>query len=116
MVSLYRKSYPITNERTYVRYFRVLGIFYAIKLSVVYPLYYDVTRIATDVGSAKQFDGVINVCKKTLKVHGPLGFYRGYLMMLTGMAINYVFTPNFDPWKRFKSNVKAEGIGYGCVG
>ncbi|OMO65039.1 Mitochondrial carrier protein [Corchorus olitorius] len=59
---------------------------------------------------------LIDVCKKTLKVHGPLGLYRGYPMMLAGMTVNSVFTTNFDPWKRFESNVKVEGIGYGCVG
>ncbi|OMO49383.1 hypothetical protein CCACVL1_31044 [Corchorus capsularis] len=109
------RSYPIDSELLYLGFFGVRAISSAAGLSVVYPLYHAATRMAIDVQSGRQFDGFRDVCKKTLRMDGPLGLYRGYPMMLTGMAIASVFTTTFDPWKRFERDIKRESIGYGLL-
>ncbi|KAK1556665.1 hypothetical protein Q3G72_009770 [Acer saccharum] len=59
----------------------------AITLLLVHPLTYAQTRLATDIktdnqANKRQFDGLINVYRKTLKSDGIAGLYRGYNIAL----------------------------------
>jgi len=58
------------------------GISTFLTLSIVYSLAYARTRLATDVllnkDSSRQFSGVIDVYRKTIRSDGYLGLYRGF--------------------------------------
>ena len=68
------------------------GIAGAISLCFVYSLDYARTRLANDITSAKkgsvhQFNGLMDVYKKTLASDGVAGLYRGFVISCVGIVI-----------------------------
>ncbi|XP_042484129.1 ADP,ATP carrier protein 3, mitochondrial-like isoform X2 [Macadamia integrifolia] len=64
----------------------------ATSLVFVYPLDYARTRLANDAKAAKkggerQFNGLIDVYKKTLKSDGIVGLYRGFNISCVGIIV-----------------------------
>lgn len=64
----------------------------SVSLSIVYSLDYARTRLTNDIKSKKmnknkQFDGLIDVYKKTLASDGIAGLYRGFLISCIGIII-----------------------------
>lgn len=65
----------------------------AMSLCFVYSLDYARTRLANDAKSSKkgggerQFNGIIDVYKKTLKSDGPIGLYRGFVISCVGIIV-----------------------------
>ncbi|XVF87458.1 hypothetical protein PTKIN_Ptkin18bG0121800 [Pterospermum kingtungense] len=55
---------------------------------IPYPLVYAATRFANDIKTTKvgkrQFNGIVDVCIKTLKSDGIAGLYRGFQVDFTG--------------------------------
>ncbi|KAK3207147.1 hypothetical protein Dsin_021193 [Dipteronia sinensis] len=67
----------------------------AITLFLVYPLQYAQTRLATDIKTAnkinkRQFDGLIDVYRKTFKSDGIVGLYRGYNIALVESIVGSI--------------------------
>merc|ERR1712178_263881 len=64
------------------------GMAGAASLTIVYPLDYDRTRLASDVGSGKkQFDGLADCLKKTAaSSQGPLALYNGFGPSVAGIV------------------------------
>merc|ERR550514_1673968 len=60
----------------------------AAPLTIVYPLDYARTRLASDVGSGKkQFDGLMDCLKKTAgSAQGPLALYNGFGPSVAGIV------------------------------
>jgi solute carrier family 25 (adenine nucleotide translocator) protein 4/5/6/31 len=61
-------------------------------LLFVYSLDYARTRLANDAkstkgGGARQFNGLIDVYKKTLASDGIAGLYRGFLPSVVGIVV-----------------------------
>lgn len=61
-------------------------------LAFVYPLDYARTRLTNDLknakkGGNKEFNGLFDVFGKTLKVDGPVGLYRGFVISCVGIVI-----------------------------
>jgi len=68
------------------------GLAGAASLTVVYSLDYARTRLANDNKSAKkggerQFNGLLDVYRKTLKTDGVLGLYRGFNISVVGIIV-----------------------------
>lgn len=68
------------------------GIAGALSLCFVYSLDYARTRLANDTSSAKtgsvrQFNGLFDVYKKTLRTDGFIGLYRGFMISCVGIVI-----------------------------
>jgi len=71
------------------------GVAGAMSLCFVYSLDYARTRLANDTKSAKkaggaaerQYNGLIDVYKKTLKTDGIAGLYRGFVISCVGIII-----------------------------
>jgi solute carrier family 25 (adenine nucleotide translocator) protein 4/5/6/31 len=68
------------------------GLAGAASLSVVYSLDYARTRLANDGKSAKkggerQFNGLLDVYRKTLATDGIAGLYRGFVVSCVGIVI-----------------------------
>jgi len=64
----------------------------AMSLLFVYSLDYTRTRLANDAKSSKkggerQFNGMVDVYKKTLKSDGIVGLYRGFLISCVGIVV-----------------------------
>merc|ERR1712042_362059 len=64
----------------------------ALSLCFVYSLDYARTRLANDTKSSKkggerQFNGLIDVYKKTLKSDGIQGLYRGFVICCVGIIV-----------------------------
>jgi len=65
----------------------------ACSLTFVYSLDYARTRLANDAKSSKkgggdrQFNGLIDVYKKTLKTDGIAGLYRGFVISVVGIVV-----------------------------
>lgn len=64
----------------------------AVSLAFVYSLDYARTRLANDAKSAKkggerQFNGLVDVYRKTLKSDGVVGLYRGFFVSCVGIVI-----------------------------
>jgi len=62
----------------------------ATSLCFVYPLDYARTRLAADVGKSeteRQYKGLVDCIKQTLKSDGPLGLYRGFVVSVQGIII-----------------------------
>ncbi|KAK1557913.1 hypothetical protein Q3G72_034111 [Acer saccharum] len=67
----------------------------AITLFLIHPLQYAQTRLATDIKTAnkinkRQFDGLIDVYRKTLKSDGIAGLYRGYNIALVESVVGSI--------------------------
>lgn len=68
------------------------GLAGATSLLVVYPLDYARTRLANDNKSAKsggsrQFNGLVDVFKKTAASDGMVGLYRGFVVSCVGIVV-----------------------------
>lgn len=65
----------------------------ALSLAFVYSLDYARTRLANDAKSAKkgggdrQFNGMIDVYKKTIASDGVAGLYRGFVISCVGIIV-----------------------------
>jgi len=62
----------------------------ATSLCFVYPLDYARTRLGADVGKGaaeRQYNGLVDCIKKTLKSDGPIGLYRGFFVSVQGIII-----------------------------
>lgn len=64
----------------------------AVSLTFVYSLDYARTRLANDIQSAeknsiRQFNGLIDVYRKTLATDGILGLYRGFVISCVGIVV-----------------------------
>ncbi|EEZ99658.1 ADP,ATP carrier protein 1 [Tribolium castaneum] len=62
----------------------------ATSLCFVYPLDYARTRLGADVGKGKgerQYTGLLDCIKKTVKSDGPIGLYRGFVVSVQGIII-----------------------------
>lgn len=64
----------------------------ALSLCFVYSLDYARTRLANDAkagkkGGDRQFNGLIDVYKKTLKTDGFVGLYRGFMISCVGIIV-----------------------------
>ncbi|KAF9093701.1 hypothetical protein BGX23_002988 [Mortierella sp. AD031] len=58
-----------------------------LSLTIVYLLDYARTRLLTDPKGAPQFNGLIDVYKKTIASDGIAGLYRGFNISLAGIVI-----------------------------
>ena len=68
------------------------GLAGAISLTFVYSLDYARTRLTNDSknakhGGEKQFNGLVDVYKKTLKTDGVAGLYRGFVISCVGIVV-----------------------------
>merc|ERR1712187_39810 len=68
------------------------GMAGAMSLLFVYSLYYARTRLANDTKSSKkggerQFNGLVDVYKKTLASDGIAGLYRGFCISCVGIVV-----------------------------
>merc|ERR1712141_642773 len=66
------------------------GIAGSLSLTVVYSLDYARTRLANDAkgkGGERQFNGLVDVYKKTLASDGIGGLYRGFVISCVGIFI-----------------------------
>lgn len=69
------------------------GVAGAMSLCFVYSLDYARTRLANDAkaagkgGGERQFNGLIDVYKKTLKSDGFIGLYRGFVISCVGIVV-----------------------------
>lgn len=68
------------------------GVAGATSLTFVYSLDYARTRLASDAKAAKkggerQFNGLIDVYKKTIKADGVVGLYRGFNVSVVGIIV-----------------------------
>lgn len=62
----------------------------ATSLCFVYPLDYARTRLGADVGKGaadRQYNGLVDCIKKTLKTDGVVGLYRGFSVSVQGIII-----------------------------
>lgn len=64
----------------------------AMSLCFVYSLDYARTRLANDAkggkkGGERQFNGLVDVYKKTLKSDGFVGLYRGFVISCVGIVV-----------------------------
>ena len=64
----------------------------ALSLCFVYSLDYARTRLANDAkagakGTTRQFDGLIDVYRKTFKSDGFAGLYRGFMISCVGIVV-----------------------------
>merc|ERR1712154_486297 len=82
----------------------------AASLTIVYPLDYARTRLASDVGSGKQqFNGLIDCLTKTVKSSGVGGLYNGVGVSVVGI-IPYrgVYFGLFDTLSGYNPYQKSE--------
>merc|ERR1712178_322269 len=85
--------FPKCNPKTeFWKFFAVQlasgGLAGAASLTIVYPLDYARTRLASDVGAGKkQFDGLLDCLKKTASSsQGPLALYNGFGPSVAGIV------------------------------
>merc|ERR1712110_1391169 len=88
-----KAAFPKYNKKTdFWKFFGVQlasgGFAGACSLTIVYPLDYARTRLASDVGSGKkQFDGLADCLKKTAaSAQGPLALYNGFGPSVAGIV------------------------------
>merc|ERR1711977_627950 len=88
-----KAMFPKFNSKTdFWKFFAVQlasgGLAGAASLTIVYPLDYARTRLASDVGSGKkQFEGLVDCLKKTAgSAQGPLALYNGFGPSVAGIV------------------------------
>eukprot|EP00992_Anisonema_acinus_P014546 TRINITY_DN9340_c0_g1_i7.p1 TRINITY_DN9340_c0_g1~~TRINITY_DN9340_c0_g1_i7.p1 ORF type:complete len:205 (+),score=53.20 TRINITY_DN9340_c0_g1_i7:105-719(+) len=99
--------FPKANKNTeFVKFFTINlisgGMAGAGSLLVVYPLDYARTRLASDVGETRQFKGLTDCLKQTVKAGGVRGLYNGLGVSIVGI-IPYrgVYFGLFDTFSGF---------------
>mmetsp|Transcript_28260 Transcript_28260/g.60224 ORF Transcript_28260/g.60224 Transcript_28260/m.60224 type:complete len:302 (+) Transcript_28260:70-975(+) len=98
------------------------GLAGAGSLCIVYPLDYARTRLASDVGTGKQFNGLVDCLKKTVASSGVGGLYNGIGVSVVGI-IPYrgVYFGLFDtlsglnPYQKDTNNFLRAGSKFGCA-
>ena len=70
-----------------VGYLAAGGLAGATSLTVVYPLEFSYTRLAADVGTTKQFNGLSHVIATIYQQDGLRGLYRGYGPSVAGIIV-----------------------------
>ncbi|KAL7553432.1 hypothetical protein ACHAWF_016719 [Thalassiosira exigua] len=98
------------------------GLAGAGSLMIVYPLDYARTRLASDVGTGKQFNGLADCLKKTVASSGVGGLYNGIGVSITGI-IPYrgVYFGLFDtlsgmnPYQKDQNNIIRAGSKFACA-
>ena len=73
--------------RWFAGYLAAGGLAGATSLTVVYPLEFSYTRLAADMGSKKQFNGLGDVVKTIYQSEGLRGLYRGYGPSVAGIVV-----------------------------
>ncbi|KAH1048545.1 hypothetical protein J1N35_039329 [Gossypium stocksii] len=97
-----RKDIEWTHTRLQVAVF----LSAVVKQFLVYPLYYAGTRLANDVITSsnsreRQFNGIFDVYRKTLKSDGIAGVYRGFNVMIPKIAFMRAVTAVSKPGQLF---------------
>lgn len=83
------REYLFQSKSSNCLFFQAAG---ATSLLFVYSLDYARTRLANDAknaktGGARQFNGLVDVYKKTLSTDGILGLYRGFGPSVLGIVV-----------------------------
>ncbi|XVF27620.1 hypothetical protein REPUB_Repub14bG0123900 [Reevesia pubescens] len=91
---------------TYIRMLVATGLVATANLFLVYPFFYAGTRLANDVKttsnlSKRQFHGILDVYRKTLKSDGIAGLYRGYNISLAEVGLLTAVSSAVKPWQEF---------------
>merc|ERR1712097_108103 len=94
-------------------------------LTIVYPLDYARTRLASDVGSGKaQFNGLIDCLSKTASgPAGPLGLYNGFGVSVVGIVpfrgtyfgVNDTLVSIIPPALKNDHCIKGIAVKFGCA-
>jgi len=123
-----KDMFPRANKRTEFMKFFIINmtagcLVGAGSLCVVYPLDYARTRLASDVGKAKQqFNGLMDCFQKTVQRNGIAGLYNGIGVSVIGI-IPYrgVYFGLFDtlsgynPYQKSDSNVVRAYSKFSCA-
>jgi len=109
-----KNLFPKANKNTeFAKFFAINmasgGLAGAGSLLVVYPLDFARTRLASDVGKTRQFNGLLDCLKKTAQAGGPLALYNGLGVSIAGI-IPYrgVYFGLFDTLSGYNPYEKAE--------
>ena len=88
------------------------GLAGAGSLTIVYPLDYARTRLASDVGSGNpQFNGLVDCLSKTIKGGGFLSMYNGFGVSVVGIvAYRGPYFGLFDTMKEMNPFKKDRGV------
>ncbi|MBA0779062.1 hypothetical protein Gotri_003345 [Gossypium trilobum] len=83
--------------------------FFATQL-LVHPFLYAGTRMVTDVkitgnSGQRQFNGITDVYRKTLKSYGIVGLYRGFNITLVELVMLGALSTGLSPWKQYYSYI-----------
>jgi len=72
--------------KTIVLFYSSGGITGGIEICITFPTEYVKTQLQLDekTGKTKQYNGIVDCVKKTVKSHGVLGLYRGLSVLLYG--------------------------------
>ena len=83
------------------------GITGGIEICITFPTEYVKTQLQLDEkGGQKQYSGIWDCCKKTVKNHGFLGLYRGLSVLLYGSIPKSAV--RFGAFEAFKNRMKDE--------
>jgi len=85
-----KSIFPKANKKTEPGYFFFInlasgGLAGAGSLLIVYPLDFARTRLASDVGKTRQFNGLLDCLGKTVKASGISGLYNGLGVSIAGI-------------------------------
>ncbi|XVF40470.1 hypothetical protein PTKIN_Ptkin01aG0116100 [Pterospermum kingtungense] len=110
VISLILKEYITSREhgqwKSYGQILAATGVFTLADMFVAYPFLYAGTRLANDVKptstlGTRQFSGVFDVLRKTLKSDGIAGLYRGFNITLAKFAMGTAVNSALMPWEQF---------------
>jgi len=91
-----KAMFPVAKNASYAKKFGANiaagGLAGAASLTVVYSLDYARTRLANDNKAAKkggerQFNGLVDVYRKTIATDGVAGLYRGFVISVVGIVV-----------------------------
>ena len=112
-------GYVNTLERSQWNYVQTLaasGLVAVANLFSVYPIFYAGTRMANDVKTTsnlgrRQFNGIVDVYRKTLKSDGIAGLYRGYNISLAEICMKDAVSTVLKSWQQFwLLNLQVSGL------
>jgi len=122
-----KEIFPKADKNTeFLKFFAINmaagGLAGAGSLCIVYPLDFARTRLASDVGSKQQFNGLLDCLKKTVAASGVGGLYNGIGVSVVGI-IPYrgVYFGLFDtlsglnPYQKEKSTFIRAGSKFACA-
>jgi len=109
-----KAMFPKADKKTeFFKFFAINvasgGLAGAGSLLMVYPLDFARTRLASDVGATKQFNGLVDCLTKTVKAGGPGALYNGLGVSIVGI-IPYrgVYFGLFDTFTGYNPYQKSE--------